>query len=86
MTHFCCVGVENNEAQSLSGLTAGAQGHNRSSDVTRRTEQTLGQQLTDVHCRLEDCKVALQSSMATRPHSPTAVSEVQHDMHPHNVN
>lgn len=35
MTQFSCVGVESNEARSLCGLTAGAQGHNRSSDLTQ---------------------------------------------------
>lgn len=70
MTQFSCVGVVSNEARSLCGLTAGAQGHNRSSDLTQRMEQTLSQQLSNFHWRLYKLrrlafKVALQSSMPT---------------------
>lgn len=39
MTQFSCVGVESKGARGLCGLTAGAQGHNRSSDLTQKTEQ-----------------------------------------------
>lgn len=39
MTQFSCVGVERNGARGLCGLTAGAQGHNRSSDLTQKMEQ-----------------------------------------------
>lgn len=51
MTQFSCVGVESNEAWSLCGLTAGARGHNRSSDLTQRT---LSQQLTNFHSRIRN--------------------------------
>lgn len=70
MTQFSCVGVESNEARGLCGLTAGAQGHNRSSDLTQRMEQTLSQQLANFRWRFQKqrrlvFKAALQSSMTT---------------------
>lgn len=45
MTQLDCVGVESNEALSLSGLTSGVRGHNSSSDLTQRKKPTL----TNVH-------------------------------------
>ena len=41
MTQFSCVGLHSNEAWGLCGLTAGAQGLSRASDVTQSTAQTL---------------------------------------------
>lgn len=80
MTQFSCVGVESDEGRSLSGLTAGAQGHDRSSDLTQRMKQTLSQQLTDFHWRLQKHRrpvfnMALQSSLLT-PKCPSFFTAV----------
>lgn len=75
MTQFSCVGVESKGARGLCGLTAGAQGHNRSSDLTQKTEQNsqrAAYKLTLETSETQDFfffsfffKAALQSSVTT---------------------